>query len=268
METKKCPYCGGEIMLAAKKCKHCGEWVDEQERNCHRGGLNVQPAQVSNINTPITFADSAIQTIQKISLRKWFLIAIGVGILSWIPTVIGVKSCEMLMFSMIFSSLMSVIFIISMIVHLVQDMRRIKIMSLLVVIGAVIGLIGYIYAFSEVSKKFTWISSDWSVLAPSPELMKVVNEYILSKAAAFGAIQSALVIGALSLGISSVNKKAIIPWTLLLIGNGGVLISMLLDKQSPAFAIFNGIAAVFNLIAIIWILVGGNKFQTNYNDIN
>lgn len=29
-ETKKCPYCGGEIKAAAKKCKHCGRWIEEQ----------------------------------------------------------------------------------------------------------------------------------------------------------------------------------------------------------------------------------------------
>ena len=27
--TKKCPYCGEEILAAAKKCKHCGEWFDK-----------------------------------------------------------------------------------------------------------------------------------------------------------------------------------------------------------------------------------------------
>lgn len=32
-ETKKCPYCGGEIDLDAKKCKFCGEWVDENKKN-------------------------------------------------------------------------------------------------------------------------------------------------------------------------------------------------------------------------------------------
>ena len=29
-ETKKCPYCGKEILAVAKKCKHCGEWLDER----------------------------------------------------------------------------------------------------------------------------------------------------------------------------------------------------------------------------------------------
>ena len=30
-ETKRCPYCGEEIMKAARKCKHCGEWLDKEQ---------------------------------------------------------------------------------------------------------------------------------------------------------------------------------------------------------------------------------------------
>lgn len=26
-DTKRCPYCGEEILATAKKCKHCGEWL-------------------------------------------------------------------------------------------------------------------------------------------------------------------------------------------------------------------------------------------------
>ncbi len=36
-ETKKCPYCGEEILAVAKKCKHCGEWLEE----------NAEPKQFS-----------------------------------------------------------------------------------------------------------------------------------------------------------------------------------------------------------------------------
>ena len=30
-ETKRCPYCGEEILAVARKCKHCGEWLDKEE---------------------------------------------------------------------------------------------------------------------------------------------------------------------------------------------------------------------------------------------
>jgi hypothetical protein len=28
-EVIECPYCGEEILAAAKKCKHCGKWLEE-----------------------------------------------------------------------------------------------------------------------------------------------------------------------------------------------------------------------------------------------
>lgn len=30
-ETRKCPYCGEEILAVAKKCKFCGEWLTEEK---------------------------------------------------------------------------------------------------------------------------------------------------------------------------------------------------------------------------------------------
>ena len=33
-ETKKCPYCGEEILAGAKKCKHCGEWLEKEKVHC------------------------------------------------------------------------------------------------------------------------------------------------------------------------------------------------------------------------------------------
>lgn len=43
MDTKTCPYCGGEIMSAAKKCKHCGEWLEARPQNSSNEHREPQP---------------------------------------------------------------------------------------------------------------------------------------------------------------------------------------------------------------------------------
>ena len=58
----KCPYCGEEIMAAAKKCKHCGEWLDNSHRN----------------NQCMTTATQVNTNPKKKNTKKYLLIGIGV----------------------------------------------------------------------------------------------------------------------------------------------------------------------------------------------
>lgn len=64
-ETKRCPYCGGEIMAVAKKCKHCGKWLD----------ANNTLQQPTNVST-----NAPKQSI--FSNKKAVLILIGVIVIA------------------------------------------------------------------------------------------------------------------------------------------------------------------------------------------
>jgi hypothetical protein len=41
--TKKCDYCGEDVLVSAKKCKHCGEILDVQMREIENLKKNQSP---------------------------------------------------------------------------------------------------------------------------------------------------------------------------------------------------------------------------------
>ncbi len=67
-ETKRCPYCGEEILAVALKCKHCGSWLEDVPNNY------PHPASNRDVSSA---AFSSQQTIGHLSISwpgKWMLI--------------------------------------------------------------------------------------------------------------------------------------------------------------------------------------------------
>ena len=66
-ETKRCPYCGEEILAVAKKCKHCGEWLENEVKEmkaCPICGEMIDPDLdvCPHCDEPTRFSDGQQET--------------------------------------------------------------------------------------------------------------------------------------------------------------------------------------------------------------
>ena len=66
-KTKKCPYCGEEILIEAKKCKHCGEWLEEEKIAINNSSVNN-----TSVNEEGEYEETVIPEVEKPFIDKGF----------------------------------------------------------------------------------------------------------------------------------------------------------------------------------------------------
>ena len=66
-ETKRCPYCGEEILAVAKKCKHCGEWLETKENEKEKKACPVCGELIDDYLDICPFCHESTYTTQSLS---------------------------------------------------------------------------------------------------------------------------------------------------------------------------------------------------------
>lgn len=71
-DTKRCPYCGGEIKAVAKKCKYCGKWLTESPRPVEQPVVDI-PEQQANTRkeTPAVNYTETAHAQENGNSNKW-----------------------------------------------------------------------------------------------------------------------------------------------------------------------------------------------------
>lgn len=78
-ETKKCPYCGKEILATAKKCKHCKQWIPESTiLDEEQIPEQATEPETASIDTNDVADEQTVKKSTNLKLKKWIWIAVGV----------------------------------------------------------------------------------------------------------------------------------------------------------------------------------------------
>ena len=73
-ETKKCPFCGGEILAVAKKCKHCKQFIEKKENKADEITKDIDTSS----NTP-AIKDKKNQMIVAITIVAFIVMYVNVN---------------------------------------------------------------------------------------------------------------------------------------------------------------------------------------------
>lgn len=101
-ETKRCPYCGEEILAIAKKCKHCGEWLDTNSRNTlpnqttnHEGETTIQKNESYSGRADSSLKPIASPQTTSSNKKKWIIaLSVVVILIVTVSIILGTSSTK------------------------------------------------------------------------------------------------------------------------------------------------------------------------------
>lgn len=202
--------------------------------------------------------DNVVLKIRELSLRKWMLISIGLTVLAML-CLMGANNSNGYMASLFVGQCSTLVLMASFVAFAVSDVSKAKTLMIVIAIGVASALIGIFLAFSGFMGGWLDFCNSFQRIS-----MEELAEYNIVYSNTFLLIENAAMAGALFMGLSSINKRYMAPWVLLICFFVLSFFNLMFFRMETFgfgdYQRFNSVIGVLSFIALIWILmVGGEK---------
>ena len=214
----------------------------------------------------ITSMDNLVLKIRELSLRYWVLISIALCVFAILP-LMGRNSINGYIAALILGQLSGCLYLASLAAYAIDSLQKVKVALIIIMIGFAISVFGVYNALSGF-----WGGWIGMVNAFTEIPMEEMVEYLTFSMATYNVIQNLAFIIVFIIGISSFNKRYIVPWVILMCVYILIFLNqILLNKEIftyDEYTRFGSVTGVLSFIVMIVTLVIGGKEIKNGHTLN